>query len=512
MSNRTRIVLSATLVLLALLLHFGVSRTTAESATLAPTFTCDDVTEIPAAECQALADLFNSTDGATWAIDDGWLATTTPCSWFGVACQAGHVAALALAQNGLKGPLPASLGDLSQLRELKLQRNELNGSIPDRLGDLSNLVRLDLSDNQLSGAIPAGLGDLSNLQVLDLWDNQLSGAADGWAVPPELGNLDNLETLRLTSNRLQGSIPPQLGTLSSLLELNLSNNQISGAIPPELGALASLSRLLLGQNELSGAIPAELGQMSNLTELVLARNQLAGPIPAQLGQMKALTKLDLRTNHLSDWIPAELGNLTNLTEMQLNNNRLSGPLPASLGNLTNLWELHLGSNQLSGVLPDAMCSLVGYTDILLEYNMFSAGASCFNALWSPWQNSQTIAPANLQATAVNSTTVDAAWTPILYTQDGGYYEVSYSRWQTGGYQVAGVTLDKSQGSFTITGLSSGTRYYVRVRTSTPAHSFGSVIQQNDLWSDYGQPVAVTTPGAPPVLTWSHLPLLFIQAP
>src|SRR5690554_5487783 len=48
--------------------------------------TCNSVSEIPITECEALVALYHSTNGPEWRIRDGWLATSTPCSWYGVAC------------------------------------------------------------------------------------------------------------------------------------------------------------------------------------------------------------------------------------------------------------------------------------------------------------------------------------------------------------------------------------------------------------------------------------------
>ena len=57
----------------------------------------------------------------------------------------------------------------------------------------------------LEGPIPANLGNLTNLQMLYLSDNNLSGA-----IPSGLGNpQSNLEELYLANNRLSGEIPRQ---------------------------------------------------------------------------------------------------------------------------------------------------------------------------------------------------------------------------------------------------------------------------------------------------------------
>ena len=153
-----------------------------------PIFTCDGVSEIPHPECEALVALYNSTNGPGWANQTGWLATNTPCSWYGVMCETGHVMRISLAWNQLNGAIPAELGNLANLRWLNLYSNQLSGAIPAALGNLANLRRLHLNYNQLSGAIPVELGNLANLQELFLFSSQLSGA-----IPVELGNLANLQ-------------------------------------------------------------------------------------------------------------------------------------------------------------------------------------------------------------------------------------------------------------------------------------------------------------------------------
>ena len=47
------------------------------------TFSCDNVTTIPKAECQALVDLYNSTGGDQWTLPAGsalWFTNNDPCS------------------------------------------------------------------------------------------------------------------------------------------------------------------------------------------------------------------------------------------------------------------------------------------------------------------------------------------------------------------------------------------------------------------------------------------------
>jgi hypothetical protein len=57
---------------------------------------CATVTQIPQAECDALVDLYTSTDGSQWRNNTGWNLTNTPCNWYGVSCNGEHVIRLYL--------------------------------------------------------------------------------------------------------------------------------------------------------------------------------------------------------------------------------------------------------------------------------------------------------------------------------------------------------------------------------------------------------------------------------
>ena len=218
-------------------------RSEPEASLTAPS-SCLNVKEIPTLECEALVALFNTSGGPNWDLNSGWLETKTPCSWYGVTCDAGHVAQLDLSFNDLSGSIPAGLGNMPNLTDLSLDDNELSGSIPAELGNLSSLTGLSLSANQLSGSIPAELGNLSNLLTLELDGNELSGS-----MPAELGNLSNLTDLDLDGNGLSGNIPAEFGRMSDLSSLDLRNNELSGPLPQNLINL-NLERFLFSDTEL----------------------------------------------------------------------------------------------------------------------------------------------------------------------------------------------------------------------------------------------------------------------
>eukprot|EP00752_Nemacystus_decipiens_P008335 g7449.t1 len=243
----------------------------------------------------ALLAFYKATDGTRWLRNDGWDTDAALSDWHGVDVDdQGRVVVLSLATNNLRGPIPAELGALRELRELWLDNNELTGHIPAQLGDLNKLTQLDLSDNQLSGPIPKELGALSKLEQLGLQKNGLTGN-----IPPHLGELRTLVFLNLSGNKLEGRIPEELGKLTALREIILCDNQLSGHIPRQLGDLSALQYLLLSENKLDGAIPAQLGALNKLVWFDLSDNQLSGVIPPELGDLRELRFLWLNNNQLT---------------------------------------------------------------------------------------------------------------------------------------------------------------------------------------------------------------------
>lgn len=160
-------------------------------------------------ECEALQDLYLSTNGpTTWRNRSGWEgAGGDCCGWYGVTC-AGEGSSLLLEvdlfDNGLQGPLPASLGRLGAgLQVLVLAQNRLAGPLPASLGNLTGLRELDLAQNRLSGPLPPGLQRLAQLEEVLLFHNQLSGRLEPW-----WGRLLKLRRLVLSHNlQLGGPIP-----------------------------------------------------------------------------------------------------------------------------------------------------------------------------------------------------------------------------------------------------------------------------------------------------------------
>ena len=309
-----------------------------------------NVRDCPDARDRAtLVEFYNATDGPNWPGNHYWLSDKPLDQWNGVNTDhLGRVKWLDLGDYHLKGSIPESFGNLSELRHLYLPNNELTGALPESFGNLSKLEYATLSGNKLTGPLPAGLG-----------------------------NLANLETLRLQTNLLTGQLPNTLGGMKKLRLLYLHNQEdengnggLTGSIPAGVSGMTSLRELVLDRNSLSGPIPVELGNMSNLRRFAANRNQLTGSIPAELGNMRQLHTLGLANNDLSGTLPSELGNLKQLERLSLHDNeQLSGPVPSSIGGLSKLYRLAIAHTGMSGTLPSSL------TNLSAMYEFFSDGTT-----------------------------------------------------------------------------------------------------------------------------------------
>ena len=346
---------------------------------------CAMQTDIPQSQCQALVDLYHSTDGANWSIDGGdWNVTNAPCSWTRVTCSGNVVTEINLYSSHLTGTLPNSLVNLTGLTYLGLSGNQLTGTIPTLP---TGLTWLDLSFNQLTGTIPTlPIG----LIGLNLFFNQLTETI------PTLPT--GLTGLGLSHNQLTGTIP----TLpTGLTGLYLSYNQLTGTIPT---LPTGLTGLYLSHNQLTGTIPT---LPTGLIRLDLSYNQLSGIVPdlplgltymnlrgnQQLEKTNCATQTDIPQSQCQalvdlynsaggeNWFNTIFStlnfmenssysvlynwNVTNtpcswtgvtcngnvVTKIILFYSDLTGMLPNSLVNLTGLTELDLHNNQLTGTIP-----------------------------------------------------------------------------------------------------------------------------------------------------------------
>ena len=409
--------------------QFLPGRNTLPAGMTLPNGECTDVSQpMPSGSVEgdraALVSLYDATDGANWTNTGNWLSDSPVGQWYGVSTDAGgRVTELDLAENGLTGPIPPDLRNLTRLEELHLYRNSLTGPIPPELGALANLKQLYVDGNGLTGVLPQELVALTMLEELGFFSNPGLCAPTDSAMQRWLQGIDELygsscaavdsaedrailvdffdatgganwtnnsnwlsdrpmrewhgvatdasgrvNGLLFRGNNLSGEILPSLGNLSNLEALAFHRNQLTGPIPSTLGSLSNLELLGLGGNQLTGPIPTTLGNLSKLELLYVYENELVGTIPPGLGNLTALEEVNLSRNQLQGRIPSELGGLTNLELLRLDRNQLDGPIPTQLGNLNNVEILSLGGNQLSGSIPSSFSGLVNLTELYLWGN------------------------------------------------------------------------------------------------------------------------------------------------
>ncbi|WP_106794151.1 leucine-rich repeat domain-containing protein [Aquimarina sp. Aq78] len=231
--------------------------------------------EISATERQALIDIYNEANGASWvntlANNKPWDITnpnSKVCDWYGVKVTNGKVTSLRLINNDLVGDIPSSLFQLTSLKDIQLSDNQLTGVLPVSLATLTKLQTLNLSNNTLEGEIPENIGELLSLEHVLLSNNVFIGN-----IPKSLGQIAQLENLQLGANQLTGSIPVELGEASNLRSLVLSNNQLSGDIPETFAQLTKLEVLRINNNQLSGSVPTGLDQFSGFRNFTIFDNQ-----------------------------------------------------------------------------------------------------------------------------------------------------------------------------------------------------------------------------------------------
>ncbi|CAI5461756.1 unnamed protein product [Closterium sp. Yama58-4] len=289
---------------------------------------------------------------------------------------------LKLAGNKINGGIPKTITKLKKLEFLSVAFNSMNADLPDFLSELTALRQIDLSSCQFSGSLPSTIGRLTNLTQMWLADNHFNGSVpDSWS---SLTQLQALEGATMTceccsqapptphsgiaGNALSGTVPAAFFNLKSLTQLNFGNTSLSGPIPSEISSLVQLKWTDGKKANFSGPLPTTITRMTTLERFILNNNSLSGELPAELGQNPALKDLGLGSNYLEGSVPESFSGLTNLTKLVLSNNSLSGSLPTIISTLTSLSILNLHNNNFEGSLPNLPYNL---TTVDLSGNNFT---------------------------------------------------------------------------------------------------------------------------------------------
>ncbi len=348
---------------------------------------CAGVTEIPVSECEALIDIYNSTDGDNRAggYNNWWNTTGGICpgqgqyNRFGVDCTSWHVSHLNLSYTHASWNVPwlyllpyltwldlesahissIDLSQLTWLHQLYLWLNDLSGV---DLSWLVNLTGLGLSRNHLSTidlSYAPGLKYLSLshndfdtidlsavtwLQRLQMEDNHLStidlsGFTDLWELILSNNNFDTIDLDWLPSLRELTLEHNNLSTLDvsgfdNLELLDIRYNQFSGI---DLTGLPHLLYLALWYNQFS---TIDVSAHTWLLYLGAEGNDLSG---VNLDDFFNLEELDLGRNHIPT---IDFSDSTNLDFIYLQNNWMS---TINLSWMTKLTKLYLSGNQFTGI-------------------------------------------------------------------------------------------------------------------------------------------------------------------
>jgi len=316
-------------------------------------------------DADVLLELFKTSDGPHWRQNSNW-GRGDPCidSWYGVRCA---------------GKRLRETGGESEVVFLGLNSNYLRGSLPNSLANLSNLVSLFADSNPLlGGSIPAGIFSLPNLETINLRNCSLSGTL------PNAINAPILDMLLLGENSLVGTLP-QNWIAPQLVRLFVHHNRLSGTLPASIGNLTQLHFIEATHNSLSGTLPPEWMNLRNLEALHLSHNQLTGRVPPEWGALNALRGFYISDNRLTSLV--EFPRFGVLRLFHADNNVITGPMPDSWGG-SYISDFGLTNNSITGGVPRSFVDMTNRVRRLaLAHNQITGP---FDAALAPFFRSLTI--------------------------------------------------------------------------------------------------------------------------
>ncbi|KAG7980542.1 hypothetical protein I3843_05G187600 [Carya illinoinensis] len=282
---------------------------------------------------------------------------------------------LYLGGNKLVGGIPKSFWNLCSLGSLYLLHNNLGGNLSEFMSNASgclvdSLQNLQISNNRFTGPLPVSIGSLSNLHMLDISKNSLAGLISD----AHFSNLSKLKELYLGSNSLILSFSNDWVPLFQLDAINLSSCRLGSTFPKWLQTQRNYFMLDISNAEISDIIPVWFWDFSpRLSFLNMNNNELHGNLAnLSLSRLHEFAIIDLSTNRLDGLIP-HFDGLVNVSLLNLSNNRFSGPVSflCELNSPTLLGSLNLSNNTLSGGLPDCWMYIPALIFLNLANNNFS---------------------------------------------------------------------------------------------------------------------------------------------
>ncbi|RNC86758.1 MAG: T9SS C-terminal target domain-containing protein [Winogradskyella sp.] len=204
------------------------------------------------AERDALMVFYNALDGPNWVENTNWGTAQPVRDWAHITTAGNKVIGIEnFGTGGWSGQIPTEIEDLVNLEHLSIAlESGVTGPLPSSIGNLSNLKRLRLQATANSGNLPASIGNLTNLQELRLIGNAFTGD-----MPSGISNLTDLRDFYVigstfefagNANLFTGTLPDFSNALN-LFSINAQGNDFSGELP-DLSVLPNLNTLNITEN------------------------------------------------------------------------------------------------------------------------------------------------------------------------------------------------------------------------------------------------------------------------
>lgn len=322
------------------------------------------------AECEIMLAAKSTLQGTASVLN--WDLSRVLSNWDGVTVSntTSKVEGISLVGKGLRGQVPATFTELSELNTLLLANNSLTGCITNALADVAtnDLSTLNLrfctgvafTDESATRNVSEGVAAGSNIgdPVAAINSNQDTltysiGGIDGgsFEVDPSTGQLKtkadlDFETkssyavvVTVSDGTDQDTIPVTI-TVDNVAEC-LDANPIAVPDQSNTGLISDCEALLGMKDKLRGTAPLNWDAGTAITGWDGVTSS---------GTPGRVTGLDLSGKSLTGEIPAEIDDLPKLASLRLNNNSLTGEIPTEITNL-NLNALYLGGNSFTGCVP-----------------------------------------------------------------------------------------------------------------------------------------------------------------
>ena len=168
-------------------------------------------------------------------------------------------------------------------------------------------MALVLKHTGLRGFVPATLGNLTGLKMLDLFNNSITGIAQS-----VFTRMTRLAQVRLSLNKL-ASFESQIANKSNLWYFSAEGNAIT-RLGSGLFTNVSLSIISFAHNSITVVEPGAFSNASSLNRLSLSHNHISVITTGTFVDMSGLITLDISSNNITVLEYHSFVNLTSLTE------------------------------------------------------------------------------------------------------------------------------------------------------------------------------------------------------